>query len=341
MTDGKVRLALLGCGAICHYHSQALAGLDRLEVVAAIDTDLERARAVAEQHGATAFASLDQALEDVAFDAVDVMLPHHLHEDAALAVLAAGRHLLLEKPLATTLAACERIIAAAKASGRVFLLGENAQYWHEARAVAELVREGRIGEIISVAGAAFFNPVPGFFDEGGWRFSEAIAGGGIAIDGGLHELRCLRMWLGEMAAVAAVTGRPTKRMEGASLVRALFRSETGVPVSLDLLLTDAPLGARDRFRLTGTLGELVMDDAGVRLIMRQSDGAVTSELAVESRPDSYMIHSFRSEFDDFADAILCGAPVIATPESGMMDVRLALAIERAAQEQRWVSIDEL
>ena len=112
-----VKLALVGCGAISEWHRMGLESVPEIEITTAVDVDPARAEAVAEKTGATVFTSLDAALENGDFDAVDLMLPHHLHEALAIQVLDAGKHVLLEKPMAPTVEACDRILAAAANSG--------------------------------------------------------------------------------------------------------------------------------------------------------------------------------------------------------------------------------
>ena len=79
------------------------------------------------------FSSLKAALKWGAFDAVIIMLPHHLHEDYATQCLQAGKHVLLEKPMAHSLEACARLLQAVEASPQVFMVGENSQFWPEVR----------------------------------------------------------------------------------------------------------------------------------------------------------------------------------------------------------------
>ena len=123
-------MALVGCGAISRVHLPAIhGGAPRIDITAVVDADRARADAMARETGARAFTSLDEALARADFEAVDLMLPHHLHEEMAVRSFAAGKHVLLEKPLATTLDACDRILAAWKRAGRVFLVAENTQYW--------------------------------------------------------------------------------------------------------------------------------------------------------------------------------------------------------------------
>ena len=152
---GTLRLALLGCGAIARYHLDGIKErVPRIKVTAAIDTDRAKAEKFAAETGAQVFTSFDEALEKGEFDAVDILLPHDLHEPCALRAFAAGKHVLLEKPMAPTLEGCARILAAAKKAGTVFMVAENAQYWPEIVKAQEVIKSGDLGELIT-ARAAF------------------------------------------------------------------------------------------------------------------------------------------------------------------------------------------
>ena len=124
----RLKLAFIGCGAIARYHLDGIKEhAPRIEVTAAVDLDADKAQAYADETGGRAFTSLAEALEKGDFDAVDLMLPHDLHEEAATQCFEAGKHVLLEKPMSLDLDSCERILAAARAAGTVFMMAENAQ----------------------------------------------------------------------------------------------------------------------------------------------------------------------------------------------------------------------
>jgi len=108
MTDQRISLALIGCGGIAQSHWRGIqSDAPNVHVTAVVDTDAERAQAMAQQTGARAFTSLREALAEGAFDAVDIMLPHDQHEAAAVACFEAEKHVVLEKPMAMTLDACQ------------------------------------------------------------------------------------------------------------------------------------------------------------------------------------------------------------------------------------------
>ena len=127
-----LNMAFVGCGAIARYHLDGLLEhATNVRITACVDPDPEKAQAYAAETGGQAFTSLEEALEHGDFDAVDLMLPHDLHEDLAIQCLQAGKHVLLEKPMAPTLDACDRILQVASQTDSVFMVAENAQYWPE------------------------------------------------------------------------------------------------------------------------------------------------------------------------------------------------------------------
>ncbi len=331
-----LNIALIGCGGIAQEHWHGIQQhTQRLRVNAVVDADGERAAKMAEQTGAQPFTSIDDALAQGNFDAVDIMLPHFEHEPAALKAFAAGKHVVLEKPMSTSIESCERIIAAAQRAGTVFMVAEQAQYWPDALLVQEAIRSGRIGEVIMARG--FFGNAAGdtsrWHEPWPWRFSLAKAGGGISIDGGAHWLRPLRMWLGEVDEVIAVTGRPLAQMEGESMAKALLRFRSGVVASFDALYAGAVLGAGEEFRITGTLGEIIIE--------RGQHGRVL--LIDQAHPQGEVIHTkgagrrdaFGLELLDFERAVLDGKSLAASPEYSLGELRTALAMYRSAETRRW------
>ena len=338
-SSSSLKLAIVGCGAISRFHLDGIrdSGV-AIDIAAAVDADIGRAEQLASETGATAFASLEEALDRGDFDSVDLLLPHDLHETAAVQCLEAGKHVLLEKPMAPTLEACERILAAAEEAGTVFMVAENAQYWPEIVKARELIREGVIGEVIT-ARAGFICEFDDYWFKGKrpWRNDRARTGGGIAIDGGSHWIRPLRMWLGEISEVVAALDYPLEDMEGESLVRALFRFESGVIAGFDAMMIDAAMAPDPWWRITGSAGEITIDggfDGGIRVY----DNAHRDGLQV-MEPEGYA-KSFGPELADFAGAVLEGRQLQAGPREALGELRTVLAIYRSAASGAWEKVFE-
>ena len=328
-----LRLALVGCGAIADWHWNAIReAAVRTQVTACVDPSVERATALAAKTGGKPFASLADAVRADVADAVAILVPHHLHEALAVEAFEAGLHVLLEKPMATTLDAAARILTAAHRAGSVFMLAENAQYWPGVVRAKTLLDEGAIGDLVTARAWSCTPPAGRFFEgERPWRLSAAAAGGGVAVDTGSHFLRPLRMWCGELAEVVAVTAKRDPAMEVESLCRALCRFRSGLVASFDALLATLSGTRVPRFQVTGTTGELVIDGAEVRLY----DGS-GGDGTVVGRSD--YLASYQAEWRDFESAVLDGASLAASAEYGLGELRAALAMYRSAASGRWETV---
>jgi UDP-N-acetyl-2-amino-2-deoxyglucuronate dehydrogenase len=330
-----VRTAMIGCGAIAQWH------LDTIEraavpivVTAAVDPDEGRARAVAARAGAVPYPSLDVALAQRSFDAAIIATPHHLHERSAVEALGAGLHVLLEKPLAATLDACDRILVAAHDAGTVFMVAENAQYWPEVLTVADLIVRGTIGEVVTARAATFFPALPEFYGgERPWRFDRVAAGGGVVIDTGSHWLRPLRMWLGEADEVVAALGHPVSAMEGESLCRALIRFESGVVATFDAMVATGAIADQPLFTVTGTRAELTVEPSGW---VKLWDG--TDPRGTKVGEKGGYLRSYEGELADFAHVVVHGGAPSASAAYARGELRLALAMYRSADTKRWEKV---
>ena len=336
--SADIRIAFVGCGGIADAHWQGIRShAPQLQVTATIDTDPSRAAEMARATGARPFTSLEAALDGADLDAVDIMLPHHLHEEAATMAFAAGKHVVLEKPMATTLDACERILAAARAAGTVFMIAEQSQYWPDAVKVQQLIREGAIGEIITARAASVEPPVSAQGPTRPWRLVKAEAGGGICIDGGLHWIRPLRMWLGDVDEVVAALDYPHEEMEGESLAYAIFRFTSGKFAAYEALRAGAAQAPNEDFRVTGTEGILVIENGRTRRTVLYNPHHPEGRDVPLPLGATHSL-AYGLELADFAQAVLKGTPLTATPEDSLGDLRTVLAMYRSAESRQWEKV---
>ncbi|MBN2394646.1 MAG: Gfo/Idh/MocA family oxidoreductase [Anaerolineae bacterium] len=337
MTESShINIAFVGCGGIAQTHWRGIqTHAPQLKVTAAVDIDPTLAVKMAEQTGGQAFTSLEVALEQGDFEAVDIMLPHNLHEEAATLAFAVGKHVILEKPMATTLDSCDRILAAARETGTVFMIAEQSQYARDVVKVQQLIQEGAIGETIT-ARAVMDERIHRKGNAHPWRFSKSITGGGICVDGGLHWIRPLRMWLGEIDEVVAVLGYPVKDMEGESLAHAIFRFTSGKIAVFEALVAEMVDAPNEKFRITGTEGIIVIEKGhGRRALLYNDEHPRGCEILTQ---DELRESAYGLELADFARAVLEGAPLAAGPEVSLGDLRTAFAMYRSADSGQWEKV---
>ena len=191
------------------------------------DPDAGKARRVAEQHGiARVAASLEEAVAAEDVDAVVIASPNSFHRQGAEAALAAGKHVLCEKPLALTLADAQAMIDAAGAAERVLFTGFHQRFSAEHKAIERLLECGALGEVRAFHSVVCepMDVIPGGLDN--YRFSLEQGGGLTLMDLGSHRIDQLRALLGEVAEVRCRTQSvlPTHSLDDSALVELEMRS---------------------------------------------------------------------------------------------------------------------
>jgi len=270
------------------------------------------------------------------FEAVDLMIPHHMHHKLAIQSLNAGLHVLLEKPMAPTISECNDILQEANKTDKVFMVAENSQYWPEVVRAKQLINEGKIGNVITARAVyteAYNDSRYQLQKKDEWRNNTKTAGGGIALDGGSHWIRPLRMWFGEVSEVVGVLGHPLQSMQGESLVKALFKFKSGICASFEAIKADTFFSPDPWWRILGEKGEIVISEQGIKLYTADMP---TGKLELDP-PQGYMA-SFSPEIEDFASAILRKTKLAAGAEVSLGELRTALAIYKSAATNQWVKV---
>jgi predicted dehydrogenase len=208
LTDGgraRLRVALLGTGWIMDFHARAVLAHPGAELVAAANWRRPSLDRLAERHGIARTTTDWRALAaDPGVDAAVVGTPNALHAPQAIAFLDAGKHVLVEKPMAASLAEADAMVAAARRSGAFLMVAHCWRFHPDVRALRARVEAGELGEIVktrSYGGHAGWGP-------SGWFTDPILAGGGALVDMGVHAIDTARYLLGdpEPVRVCAAVG---------------------------------------------------------------------------------------------------------------------------------------
>ncbi len=188
MTDvsDRIRLAFLGCGYITQVHSRHLRSLAGDVVCSYASRDLSKAAEFKRRYqGVAAYGSYEAAINSDQIDAVVIAVPPKYHLDLTLKALAAGKHVVLEKPALLTMADYETVLAARKAAGKVIVVGENDHYKPLAVCLRRLLAEHAVGDML-FAHFTTLARLPKNADD--WRNDESMAGGDAFFEEGIHWL---------------------------------------------------------------------------------------------------------------------------------------------------------
>jgi myo-inositol 2-dehydrogenase/D-chiro-inositol 1-dehydrogenase len=176
--EEPIRVGLVGYGAWGRVHAGAIARIPGLKLSAVICGSAASAKvAAAELPSVTVHGEFDALLADRAIDLVDIVTPNHLHAEMALAALDAGKHVLVEKPMATTFVDAERVVAAAERPGKYLGVGLQLRVSRQWARVRELIAEGAIGNVRTANLTLFRRPFRG--GSGNWRITSDRVGSWI------------------------------------------------------------------------------------------------------------------------------------------------------------------
>ncbi|MBM3835976.1 MAG: Gfo/Idh/MocA family oxidoreductase [Verrucomicrobia bacterium] len=189
----KTKVALLGAGFIADIHIESYHRfVPDAEVVAVYTRKADRAKAFARKHGiARSFSNLEKAITDSGCDVVDICLPNFLHHRAVLAAVKAGKHIIIEKPLAMTLDEANEMIAVCKANKRKLMYAEELCFAPKYERVRKLVNEGAVGKIFQMRQCEKHSG-----PHSDWFYDINQSGGGALMDMGCHGLAWFRWMLG-------------------------------------------------------------------------------------------------------------------------------------------------
>lgn len=296
-----MRLAVAGLGFMGGVHLKALASVPSLELAAVISrrpSELPVRR----------YATLEEALADSSIDAVDLCLPTDLHESATIAALRAGKHVLVEKPMALDDASCHRMIAEARRTGRILMVAQVLRFFPAYKALQRAVHNGDLG---AIKGASFRRRCaqPGWSD---WITDKSRSGGG-GFDLLVHDVDMALRLFGSPEAISA-TGYEAEGVD--ALSARLFYDGLTAEISGGWLFPGAFPFAME-FMVLGERGVLEYNSES-RPLRRYGSG---EEVALDST-DGYA-----AELAYFAECCQTGKqPELCTPESSAEAVRLTRAL---------------
>ncbi len=179
-----LRIAIVGTGAIVSSHIKAIAENEELKLVALCDLNEERVKALSEQNGVPYFLNYKDIPSAVECDAVILNLPHGLHASASIFFLEAGINVLVEKPMANTVAECDEMNEAAKKSGKKLAIAHVQRYMAVNRKIKEIIDSGELGRLCMYneqRSINYFLP-----NRSPWFTNKKMAGGGIVMNYGAH-----------------------------------------------------------------------------------------------------------------------------------------------------------
>lgn len=330
--ERELRVAILGTGAIAQVvHLPILGSMPGVAIHGVCDFDLPRAQTIASRVGVrTVYRSDDDVFRDPDVDAVVVATPNHLHESQAVAALEAGKHVLVEKPVASTAEGARRVLEAAERGRTGLMVALNNRYRPDVQALRPFARGGELGDVFFVKGGWLNRKVR--TGRPTWRHKQRTAGGGAFMDLGVQVLD-LCLWMLDYPPVERVVAHMHKGegMEVEDSAAVLLDVADGPSVSIEV--TWAYLGQKDRhyLQLLGTTGSGSLSPLSVFKEVEHGLLDVTPQVA-PGRENLYTA-SYRKELERFV-AVARGQETVELPREQVELMRVIELAYRSAREGR-------
>ena len=305
----ELRVGLIGLGAVTKDHINGFARMD-VPIAAVCDVERSIVERVAVQLGARGFVDYRDLLSSGEVDAVDILLPHHLHEEVANAALASGLHVLIEKPAARSLSAVADLIDVAASNGVMFAVAENTRFVEAYNVVRDLIDDGALGRIEVVRTAIFGNDSQNLSNPSDWRGRKSLALGGAMFDGGAHSFYLLE-WLFQGVGSVLATSRTFTRnseVEDFAVITGELRSG-GAYTTEYMFAVEAPWS--ERLEIYGSAGACFVDQLTnpvVTYFRNGQDWSGTTIGEVRYDPAGWKSSSIVETVVDFVEALRDGRP---------------------------------
>lgn len=343
-----LRIAVIGAGQIGRRHLGVLLADKAYEAAALVDPN-PATEALAREHGMRHFIDHEQMLDRVKPDGAVVATPNQHHVSVALACIARRVPVLVEKPIADTLASGIELVDTAARAGTAVLVGHHRRHNPIMRLAAETIRAGRIGTVVAATGMWLAHKPDDYFNIA-WRRE---AGGGPLLINAIHDIDCLRMLCGDIVSVQASTARGARHFPVEDTAAAVLQFASGALGTL--IVSDAvsapwswewtsrenpfyPPEAENCFLIAGSRGSLAVPSLD---LMWHEPGQGWGDSLTHHRLPVTPADPYVEQMRNFAEVIRGKAAPVVSGAEGLRTLAAIMAIAEAGAEGRSTRIDDI
>jgi UDP-N-acetyl-2-amino-2-deoxyglucuronate dehydrogenase len=351
----KLRTALVGCGKVGHLHAAALKNLPESEFVAVCARSAEKANAFAGRYHVTAFTDVREMIARAGVEAICVCTPHPQHAAPTIAAARLGVPVLVEKPLASSLADCDAMLAAARANKTIISTVSQRRFYPPCQRIHQAIARGKLGKPVLGVATIFGWRDEAYYRSDPWRGSWRQEGGGVLVNQSPHQLDLLLWYLGEVEEVFgywANLNHPYIEVEDTAV--AVIRFKNGALGNISVSNSQNPaLNARVSVHGANGASVGVQTDGGAMFVAgmshiieppfndiwtvpgeEQSLPRWKAEDAQLFQSVNPMEHFHRMQIQDFLRALIERKQPSVTGEDGRRTVELFTAIYRATRDRK-------
>ena len=341
--ERKIGFGIIGCGVIADFHANALFGLSEEAVLVGVaDARLPAAERFAKEKQVRAFASVEEMLACPEIDVVTICVPSGLHAELAIKAANAGKHIIVEKPMAITKEQLDAMEEACTRNGVMLSSVAQSRFTSGVRKAKQAIEDGYIGKMVCADVYMKFNRTQEYYNTGGWRGTKAMDGGGALMNQGIHGVDLLLYLAGDVKSVYAVSKTLARQIEVEDTLSAVLEFKSGATGVIQATTSVYP-GYPRRLELNGDKGTIVLEEGN--LVRWDMEDTTLPEVTLKSNvrssasaPTDFSADNHTKQFKDVIQALRNGTKPLVDLREGRRAVDLILAIYQSAEERRVIEL---
>ncbi len=337
----EIGFGLVGCGMAGKVHAEAIASIPGARLLAVCSRDERRVASFAAKFGATGYADYDRFLDHPGLRIVNVCTPSGLHAEQGVAAARAGLHVLVEKPIDTTLEKADALIDACDRAGVKLGVIFQSRFLPAAQRIKRAIDEGRLGRLMIGDAYVKWYRAPEYY-AGSWRGAIATDGGGALINQAIHTVDLLRWMMGPVdAAFAMKAALRYPQIECEDTLVASLRFQNGALGVIEAA-TSAKPGFKRRLEISGERGTVILDGDAISCwaIDGEDEEAGGGEQITDgsSNPAAISNEGHRRQIEDMMRAVVEDRPPMIDGREGRKSLEVVTALYESSVSGRVIKL---
>lgn len=339
----KVGFGIIGAGLIADIHARAVRAIPEARLEGIFDVSQVVAERFAGRYEIRSFPSMNDLLACPEIDVVCICTPSGLHAPIALDAIRAGKHVVVEKPMAIRMEDCDAIISESHRMGLEVAVISQLRFNPSIVRTKEAIEGGRLGRLIMASLSMKYYRTQQYYDSSNWKGTWAMDGGGALMNQGIHGIDLLLMLMGPACSVSGNARTLARKIEVEDTLNAVVEFSNGALGTIEAATSVFP-GSPRKLEINGSCGTIALEEASIVKWEIEGDGRPLdfdlehTNSSSFSDPAAISIEGHVSQLQNMIQAIRGEMGICVGPPEGRNAVELVLAIYKASQEGRVVHL---
>ncbi len=330
-----LKFGIIGCGRIALKHAESIVALPEAELVGVCDIVPERARAFAEKYGAKPYVDYIEMLKNPEIDVITVATPSDLHAPIGIAAAKAGKHVMVEKPMAMTLKSADELIAACREAGVKLAVIHQNRFNKSIKLMRTALNDGRFGKLTHGQATVRWNRDDNYYAQAPWRGTK-LQDGGVLMNQSIHNIDLLQWMFGPVESVFGYTTTMLRKIEMEDIGVAVLKFKSGALGIIEAASTIYPKNIEETLNVFGETGSVMVGGIAVNRIETwefQDSEQEKAEIFASQENDPPNVYGFghREIILDMIQAIWEDRPPAVPGEEGRKALEIILSIYKCQE----------